>query len=357
MQNYDVLSTLGALNEATGQDIGPYHWGTLYDMLGYSASGSLIDYYNTATKTDGWGFATELTVGSEVNMALHGPLLNQVYVDSIRGINYTMFKQAVTPKRFEYKVGGRSAYVFDPKVITDKDKNGAGFTDPNADPKVPQRSYRVTRMKFFKDLNDYASRPLAKLSVRDVIRGKKLKRFDSIVLANDDMPGKGNYKRYIMNLKRWAQAGGKLILTDAAIKALVPLGLVPKDAITMEKHYVGSVEEFVDREHPLNKGLRGVASQTYDTVPIGYAFGDEGDSAPNWKVDQAAWEEAGGYTAGTNGDGLAIYGEAPLKKGRVRFLGALLPDPTEKHYHPYGLQNYAVTYTGYTLLQNMLNAK
>ena len=44
----------------------------------------------------------------------------------------------------------------------------------------------------------------------------------------------------------------------------------------------------------------------------------------------------------------------PLGKGRVRFLGALLPDPTEAFYHPYGLQNYAVTYTGYTLLQNML---
>ena len=32
----------------------------------------------------------------------------------------------------------------------------------------------------------------------------------------------------------------------------------------------------------------------------------------------------------------------------------LLPDPTEEFDHPYGLQNYAVTYTGYTLLQNML---
>ena len=125
----------------------------------------------------------------------------------------------------------------------------------------------------------------------------------------------------------------------------------------MEKEYVGSVEEFVDREHPLNKGLRGVASQTYDTVPIGYAFGEEGDNAPNWKIDQAAWEEAGGYTAGTNGDGKTIYGEIEVGKGRIRFLGALLPDPTEKFYHPYGLQNYAVTYTGYTLLQNMLNTK
>lgn len=357
MTNYNVLDTLGALNEASGQDIGPYHWGTLYDMLGYSASGSLIDYYNTATKTDGWGFATELTVGSEVNMVAHGGLLNQVYVDSIRAINYTMFKQAIDPKRFTYKVGSKAAYVYDPQVITDRDKNGPGFFDKNADPKVPQQHYRVSRMKFFSDLNKYASRKLAKLRVADITKGRDLNRFDSIVLANDSMPGKGNAKKYFGNLEKWVAAGGNLIVTDAAVDALVKMGLLKKSAVSVEKHYVGSVEEFIDREHPLNLGLRGVASQTYDTVPIGYAFGAEGNSAPNWKVDQVAWEEAGGYTSGTNGEGKTIYGELPVKKGQVRFLGALLPDPTEKYYHPYGLQNYAVTYTGYTLLQNMLNTK
>jgi hypothetical protein len=120
----------------------------------------------------------------------------------------------------------------------------------------------------------------------------------------------------------------------------------------MDEHYVGFVD-FGDRSHPLNAGLRGVASQTYDTVPIGYRFGGE-NSAPNWKVASADWEAGGGVTLGTNGDGQTIYGEKPLGKGRVRFLGALLPDPTEEFDHPYGLQNYAVTYTGYTLLQNML---
>ena len=207
MRNYNVLDTLGTLNDASGQDIGPYHWGTLYDMLGYSASGSLIDYYNTPTKIDGWGFATELTVGSEVNMVAHGGLLNQVYVDSIRAINYTMFKQAIEPKRFTYKVGSKAAYVFDPEIVTDRDKNGPGYFDPNADPKVPQEHYRVTRMKFFSDLNKYASRKLAKLRVSDVTKGKKLKKFDSIVLANDSMPGKGNAKKYFGNLKKWVEVG------------------------------------------------------------------------------------------------------------------------------------------------------
>ncbi len=67
MKEYDVLGDLEDLRASTGQDLGSYHWGTLYDMLGYSASGSMIDYYNTANGVNGTGFATELTVGREVN--------------------------------------------------------------------------------------------------------------------------------------------------------------------------------------------------------------------------------------------------------------------------------------------------
>lgn len=355
MREYDIHNALGELNDATGQDLGPYHWGTLYDMLGYSASGSLIDYYNTKSLTNGWGFATELTAGSGVNMAVHGQMLNQIYVDSIRAINYTMFKQAVDPKRFTFKVGTKAAYVFDPEVIRNDDANGAGFSDKAAQPKAAQRPYRVTRMKFFSDLNKYASQPLAKLRVPDVLSGRQdLRSYESLILANDPMPEGSDKRAWYGRLADWVAAGGNLILTDGALPALAELKVVDADAITMEKQYVGFVGEFIDRSHPLNEGLRGVASQTYDTVPIGYAFGPEGNNAPNWKVNRAAWEDAGGYTAGTNGDDQTVYGEIEVGEGRIRILGALLPDPTEKFYHPYGLQNYAVVYTGYTLLENML---
>ncbi|MFN2525220.1 MAG: M14 family zinc carboxypeptidase [Actinomycetota bacterium] len=355
MRDYDVHNALAEFNARTGQDMGAYHWGTLYDMLGYSASGSLIDYYNTESLTDGWGFATELTAGFGANTATHGQMLNQIYVDSIRAINYTMFQQAVYPKRFTFKVGSKAAYVFDPEVIRHDDENGPGFTDKAARPKAPQQPYRVTRMKFFADLNEYASRRLAKLRVAGVLSGKEdLDDYESLILANDPMPEGSSKAAWYSMLGEWVRAGGNLILTDAALTALADLKVIDREAIIVEKQYVGFVGEFVDRSHPLNEGLRGVASQTYDTVPIGYAFGPEGNNAPNWKVDRAAWEEAGGYTAGTNGDDQTIYGEVEVGQGRIRILGALLPDPTEKFYHPYGLQNYAVVYTGYTLLENML---
>ena len=349
MKKYGVLSDLDTLRNTTGQDMGPYHWGTLYDMLGYSASGSMIDYYNTADGNSGTGFATELTAGTEVNWLTYPGALVQVWIDSIRAINYTMFQQAVDPKRFTYQVGGEAAYVFDPEVIRHDDANGPGPVTGD----IPQRPYAVSRMRFFEDLNRYADRPLDAVRVGDLLDGTDDIRFyDSLVLANDALPEKADESKWFAHLKKWVENGGNLIVTDAAAPALAKLGLVDAAQISEAKHYVGFVE-FTDREHPLNAGLRGVASQTYDTVPIGYQFGTA-DSAPNWKVTRTHWQDKKGTTLGTNGTDQTIYGEIPVGKGRVRFLGALLPDPTEEYYHPYGLQNYAVTYTGYTLLQNML---
>ena len=360
MAEYDVLSDLQTLNEETGEDMGPYHWGTLYDMLGYSASGSMIDWYNTPTGVNGTGFATELTVGSETNFLVFPTALAQVWVDSIRAINYTMFKHAIDPRTYTFDVGGKVAYVHDPDVIRHDDANGAGYVR-KAGEDIPQRPYNVTRMRFFEDLNLHASRDLTQVKVKNLLMSKKkkkrarLRRFDSLVLANDAMPQPGDADRYFSRLRSWVERGGNLVLTDAAVGALPRMGLLPESAIDSIKRYVGYADFGSDRKHALEANLRGVASQTYDSVPIGYAFPPAGENCPVWRVDQAAWEKAGGFTAATNGTGKTAFGQLPVGKGMVRFIGALLPDPTEAFYHPYGLQNYAVTYTGYTILQNSLN--
>jgi hypothetical protein len=355
MAKVGVLDAIQTFGTATGQSMGAYHWGTLFDMLGYSASGSLIDYYNTVDQVNGTGFATELTLNQLYVDAGHPMLLNQIWVDSIRAINNTMFKQALKDETFTFPVGGNAAYVFDPQVITDSDTNGAGYVPANDDERrFEQRAYSVTRMKFFDDLNKYADRPLTAVRVSELLDGSvSLDGYDSLILANDAMPEAADEAAYYGLIKAWVEDGGNLIVTDAAAPALAKIGLVPDASVGMTKRYVGYVD-FGSRTDPLNAGLRGVARQTFDSVPIGYAFPPAGEQCPNWTVDQAAWNAAGGRTAGTNGSGRTAYGEAPLGEGRVRFLGSLLPDPTEDFYHPFGLQNYAVTYTGYTLLQNML---
>src|SRR5258708_31847532 len=95
-----------------------------------------------------------------------------------------------------------------------------------------------------------------------------------------------------------------------------------------------------------------------EPVPIGYTIDNtfssssSVDTAPVWTVDQSAWEAAGGRTAGTTGSGRTSLGEMPFGRGVVRILGALLPDPTGAYAHPFGVADYAVTYTGYTLFAN-----
>jgi len=356
MTEYGVHALLDELGEVTGTDVGPYHWGTLYDMLGYSASGSVIDYYNTPDLLDGFGFATEMTLSNlnELHQNVFVPILTQVHVDSVRAINYTMFQQALDPVAFTYAVDGDVAYVFDPLRVRHDDTNGIGY-EGDRDGEYEQQPYDVSRMQFFEDLNLYADNPLTAIRVPDVLSGAtELATFDTVILNEDPMPEGDDTEPWFAALEEFVREGGNLVLTDGALPALAELGVVAADDVFVAPHYVGSVETFLDAAHPLNANLRGVASQTYDTVPIGYTFGGNLDSAPNWKVDQAAWEAAGGTTTGVHGDGATIYGEVPLGEGRVRILGALLPNPTEEGYHPFGLLNYAVTYTGYTLLQNML---
>lgn len=361
MAEFGATAAVHALNQETGHQVAAYEWGTLYDILGYSAAGSGIDYYNTPGVVGGTGFATEMTAANNAfsNTLTHPGLVNQLWVDTTRAINYTMMRQALDPPEVEFPVGGRAAYVFDPAVVRHDDADGYGAGNP--DPDLPAsehpgghayQPYAATRMRFFEDLDRDASQPLTPIRVGDVLADPALlDGFDSLVLADDPMPEDGDPAAWGAALRRFVDGGGNLILTDASLMLLEDLGLAPDGSVAMRRADVGFAD-FVDG-HALNAGLRGVASQTYDVIPIGYP--DNAGEAPNWTVATSAVDGQGGSVAGTNGTGRAVYGEYEVPGGgRVRFLGALLPQPTEEHYHPFGLQDYAVTYTGYTLLANML---
>ena len=346
------------VEQLVGDYAGAYRWGTLYDILGYSASGSGIDYYNTPGEVAGTGFATELSYANQqgANQFTYLAPLNQIWTDSIRAINYTMFRQALEPVDHVFELEGEVAYLFDPKRIRHDDENGVGndLGDPG---RFGQAPYDVSRMKFFEDLAREADRAVTPVRIGDIVAGTvDLNRFDSLVITVEAVPEPiADRGAWMALLRGWVQQGGNLVLTDAALQVLPELvdGLAPGD-VQRTIAYVGSVENFTDRSHPLNAGLRGVASQTFDTVPLGMRFGGGEDSAPNWEVATAAWEAAGGFSAGTHSASHTVHGELPVGKGRIGILGALLPDPVEDYYHPFGLQNYAVTYTGYTLLQNHL---
>lgn len=375
-----ALESIEALNQATGGAVAPYEWGTLYDILGYSAAGSGIDYYNTPTDlhpavpgVGGVGFATEMTASNLPfsNILTHPGLVNQMWVDTTRAINYAMFKTALAGSDYDFPVPEGVGYVVDPVPTSSTDVNGFGpgnldipgnFTgdDDDVAPDFDFVPYEVSRMRFFEDLQDFATSPLTPVHAGDVVADRAvLDDLSTLILADEVMPHAGNpsdaeEQAWFEALGAFVDRGGRLIVTDGAAPVIPELvdGIDAVDTVTRNVGYVDFVEADTDQVAQLNADLRGVASQTYDVVPIGYP--DNGGAAPNWVVDQAAWEAAGGVTAGTNGSGQTVYGALPHGEGEILLLGALLPEPTEDHFHPYGLQNYAVTYTGYTLLANML---
>ena len=173
-------------------------------------------------------------------------------------------------------------------------------------------------------------------------------------------------------LKAFAQNGGNLVLTDAAVANLAHMGVVGRGFVNDFSVYAGyiaftrdgSTDTYSD---PLGQNVNqpgaaegpGFRHQTYEPVPIGYAISPTDDdsqlsSSPVWAVDQSEWERLGGRTAGTTSTDEVTLGELALGKGVVRVVGAVLPMPTEHYYHPFGLANYAVTYSGYQVLQNAL---
>jgi hypothetical protein len=173
-------------------------------------------------------------------------------------------------------------------------------------------------------------------------------------------------------LKAFAQNGGNLVLTDGAVANLAHMGVVGRGFVndfSVYAGYIGFTRDDASDTYsdPLAENVNqpgaaegpGFRHQTYEPVPLGYAISppdSDGQlsSSPVWSVDQIEWERIGGRTAGTTTADQVTLGELALGRGVVRIVGALVPIPTEQYYHPFGLANYAVTYSGYQVLQNAL---
>jgi hypothetical protein len=191
---------------------------------------------------------------------------------------------------------------------------------------------------------------------------------------------------WVAKLKAWVEGGGNLVLTDGALRMLPELTNVPFSAVTPAQVYAGQVtfakeggasttnDPLAQKPVTINQpGARfnsGGRRQTFEPTPLGFSIQPDTRSnadqsfSHQWDVDAKAFTAAGGRIAGTSADPGArdaqpvlervTLGEIPLGKGQIRVLGALLPQPTEEFNHPYGLEPYAVTYTGYILTRNLL---
>jgi hypothetical protein len=298
-----------------------------------------------------------------------------------QGNTYVQAGQALhanypVPGRYRVKLYNNPQGIFDADISFSREK---AWEDPG------QKAYRATNMGFWKDLSKFARPRLGKLTPKKIKSTRKWrKRYDTIVLTDKAYP------KLAKKLKSWvAKQNGNLVLTDSALKMLPKMKIVGKGSVTSGKVYAGYVNfssstKDITYDDPLAKKVNqpGAAEggapsnddpqpsgeihrhQTYEPVPIGFSIqtpgGGDSNNSPYWSVDDVAWGKAKGKqrVVGTTQQTRNVsYGETKWKGGRIRFIGALLPMPTEAFDHPFGLADYSLTYTGYQLLKNALSWK
>jgi hypothetical protein len=271
---------------------------------------------------------------------------------AVRGELETLVVESTVVRKVKANLKlGRVGYLFDPTVV--KSSDGYGPTPP-PDGFKP-RKYKVTRMRYFRDLAKYSTAPVRKVWSDQV--GRKLKGLDTFVIADNPFPrtskgGKANSKKTAKALAKWVKGGGNLILTDKAVKLLGKLKVVPAKAVHKQLYNAGHIDvEAWDDAYM--KGVHDTASQTYYEVPLGFSLGQ--DTSPHWVVDRPAWEEAGGTVVAYVTDEAQVgLGRVERGTGTIGIFGAVLPQPTEKYDHLYGLSDYAVSVAGGQILQNMM---
>jgi hypothetical protein len=276
------------------------------------------------------------------------------------------------------------------------------FRHATAEANPGQASINASSMDFFQELNTYIPQGAGRLQnvrVKGILADPTiLNPLDSLVITNK-MGSRGylsevhgftgpQIDRFFAAVRSFVEAGGNLVLTDGALQALPELGIVPAESVqefvandeTTASNYAFQIDEgtitYQDpATYPLgeNVALPGAAEQepgrrqAVEPAPLGYSPDYTLDSTPkmsNWGVDREAWEAACGFdncvTATTLSEGdLVNLGEARLGQGTVRIAGIMLPDPVfapdERNDHRFGLADYALTYTGWEVLQNLID--
>ena len=361
--NDNVLATIGSGSDQKVYKVGD--WDTSWDIYGYLVSGGYADWM--ANSVTGLGAVTgtvELWIngepGQENTFAGYNQEVEASNVHSMRVAVVTLMSLGMRPQRGVMRLPGRIGYL--PNSFALRKGNGKGSTKPvgDATSRPPVKRYPSTTDRFWADLGRNANHAVTEIDPLAARLKRVLRQQKAVALTGEPY---AKDRVLVKDLKRYVKRGGMLILTDGALRALAPLGIVKKGAVRQQLEYAGYFD-IADPNSRLVRGARPLSRQTYEPVPVGYKIDNTFSStlstvhSPVWTVDRSAWEKAGGKTAGTTGnDNRTTLGEVKIGKGRVRILGALLPNPTGAFAHPFGVSNYAVTYWGYRVLANMLNAR
>lgn len=370
----DCPGTLGP-TWCQAPSVGPWggnfnYWGTAWETIGYTASGSTSNFMMSPFGLDAPSATYEMAYNHIVCDGVYpgcGAYMNEFHVHSVRRIVAALMEAAGQDLRVSLDTHGlRTAYLFNPKVVSTTDESGAprasgGWADENPlDDRwdILHNEYKAAPNDYLRSLAPYV-RDGDQPGVYDELTAgqtteETLGRYDTFVVAGSAVEQLQTSQ--LEALDAWVRAGGSLVVTDSALSLLETFGVVDAGSVRTMQQYVGYTE-VLDYAHPLAKDLVGYSRQTYDPVGVGIAQG----SAPIWVVDAPAVASSGRVVGVVSpGDGPldespnANLGEVAHGDGTVRYLGALLPDPTTELYTPYGVASYAVSYAGNQFFLNLL---
>lgn len=356
----------------------PLRWaayGHISDLIWKTVTGSWGGWMNSGAGLAADALSFEMTCRAWT----WEPQEQQIFQDVVRSIFQTMIVTAAGKPEtaaFERSVGGEIGFYAHGGRVTSADGNPSpppqGYPGHPLVSQIRQQPYDVSNTDYFRDLRRLLTDHVAEVGPDEV--GAGLVGLDSFVVADATV-------RDVEDLRPFVAQGGNLVLTDRALQMLPEL--VP-DATALDVRrefgYVGYAD--LDFEHPFAEGLNEYARQTYDPIGPGHElFVDRDDywytstdessgtknSAPIWTVSRDAWEAAGGETIGTadppesrtgtqEGDDTnrMTIGTLPMGEGRIVVFGGLLPRPTEENPHWFGLEPYAISTTGQSLLLRAL---
>jgi hypothetical protein len=345
-ENIDTSEVMGE------EGMSPAEYATGYDVVGYDASGFMGDWFTQQGAID---MDVEHFLSHQAPNSTWVAALEKAHIASVRGEIEAMVVEAMVTKRVDVKLRlGRVEYLANGKVV----KSSDGYGGPKVPKRVDPAPYNANRITYFRDLSKHAARPLrgvtpTRLARRGVGRTQTFVITGAFQKAFKKMPRPNKARRSATrSVKRFVRRGGNLVLTDSALRLLPKLGVVGKGAVSRRVYTAGHVNPTA-WEDPYLRKVHHTASQTYYEVPLGYSLDD--DTSPHWIVARGPWEEAGGKSiAHVDNEEEIGLGRVKMGRGTVGIFGAVLPDPTERFDHWYGLADYAVSVAGGQILNNMI---
>jgi hypothetical protein len=253
-----------------------------------------------------------------------------------------------------------------------------------------QSAYNVTPFRFFEDYQSAEKDGTVREFIRDggqlepvtvdeVKRGG-LREYDHAVLIHDYVSpterisegASANAKdgveegvvdeEYVAALDEFVDDGGNLVVTDTGAYVLPQLDNELFDGAAVEgaiQRQTLDVAQFSSKslDHPLfSDDVRPIQDQLWKVQPLGYQVSG---SAPMDLLEEDAFTSAAAGEASiagrTNSRVAAASVTESENSGRgIHYIASLLPPATQANLHPFGLQNYTVTFLGNLLFTSAL---